>query len=358
MRADSIKSDPAHLLLRWYDSNIRQFPWRKTNNPYKIWLSEVMLQQTQVKTVVPYYNRWVSKFPTIQSVAEAPSDSILKTWEGLGYYARARNFHSACKIIMNKHNGKVPDSTRLLLSLPGIGEYISGAIMSIAFNQSVAAIDSNAIRVISRLNSINGPLQIRNQKIARVLSKLICPLRPGDFNQAIMDLGREICTSKNPSCSACPISSHCRSFVNSVVDKYPETILSNKKSHYSVAAGIIWNKKSILVTKRKEKGLLGGLWEFPGGKIRRGETATKCIVREVKEELGIIVKPRDFLKQINHTYSHFSITMHCYHCREKEKKISDQRSSNWITVNEIPKYSFPKANHKIFNFMNKNDWNI
>ena len=351
MAVVSKKSEPTYLLLRWYDEDIRQFPWRKTNNPYKIWLSEVMLQQTQVKTVVPYYNRWISKYPTIQSVAEAHADSILKTWEGLGYYAGARNFHSACKIIMNKYNGKVPDSAHLLLSLPGIGEYISGAIMSIAFNQSFAAIDSNALRVISRLKSINGPFQIRKQKIAHVLSKLICALRPGDFNQAIMDLGREICTSKNPSCSACPISIHCRSFVNNVVDKYPQTVRANKKPSYSVAAGIIWNKGLILVSKRKDAGLLGGLWEFPGGKIRQGETAKKCIIREVKEELGVVVRPRDFFKQINHTYSHFSITLDAYHCDyvNGSPRALGCAEWRWISPKQIADLPFPKANHKLFN---------
>ena len=350
MDIPSKRPDIVPLLLKWYDENVRSFPWRQTNDPYKIWLSEIMLQQTQVKTVIPYYNRWVAVFPNIKSVAVANTDSLLKMWEGLGYYARVRNFHSACKIIINKYSGEVPDSTKLLLTLPGVGPYIAGAIMSIAFNGPIPAIDSNALRVVSRLNTISGSLLVCKKRITRELSDIICNLRPGDFNQAIMDLGREICTSKNPSCNACPLEDNCSAAVNNNVDKYPAMRRSNNKPHYRVAAGIIWKNNKILVSKRKESGLLGGLWEFPGGKIKDGETAVKCIIREVQEELGVCVRPATFIKQIKHAYSHFSITLDAYHCDfingiPQALGCEDWR---WIFPEQIADLPFPKANHKLF----------
>ena len=346
----SKRSEFASNLIKWYDENVHPFPWRLTNDPYRIWLSETMLQQTQVKTVIPYYNSWLSRFPNIKSVAEANMDVLLKLWEGLGYYARVRNFHSACNIVINKYNGKVPNSSKQLSALPGVGPYISGAIMSIAFNRPIPAIDTNVFRVISRFNGIGGSLLENKKGVTRILSNIICNLRPGDFNQALMDLGREICTPKNPACNICPIMIFCDAAVNNSVDKYPVRAKSKKKPHYRIAAGIIWKKNQILVAKRKESGLLGGLWEFPGGKIKTDETAVKCIIREVREELGVCVRPGAFLKQINHVYSHFSITLDAYHCDylggvPEALGCADWR---WIFPGQIADLPFPRANHKLF----------
>ena len=344
------KPNLAPLLLKWYDKHDRPFPWRETNDPYKIWLSEIMLQQTQVKTVIPYYNRWISRYPNIKSVADADIDSLLKNWEGLGYYARVRNFHNASKVVIKQYPGSVPDNRKMLLSLPGIGEYIAGAIMSIAFNKPIAAVDANALRVFSRLYTIDGTLRVRTKEVSNILSDLICHHRPGDFNQAIMDLGREVCKPKNPSCSICPLEQYCYAAVNNVVDKYPPVPAPRKKPHYNVATGIIWNKNKILISKRRDSGLLGGLWEFPGGKIKDGETPKQCVIREVSEELGICIRPRGLLKQISHAYSHFSITLDAYNCDyidgvPRAIACADWR---WISPEQIVDLPFPKANHKLF----------
>jgi len=342
--------DFANALLKWYDAHSRPYPWRKTSDPYRIWLSEIMLQQTQVKTVIPFYNHWLTALPNIQSVAKADSEKILKLWEGLGYYARARNFHSACKIVLNQFNGKIPANYQDFQSLPGVGPYVAAAVMSIAYNFPMPAIDSNVYRVISRIKSINLPFNRSRNHILEFLSGHISPERPGDFNQAIMDFGREICTSNNPSCNICPIQHHCYSFVDNSVDKYPLKVKRPKKPLFKVAVGIIWNQNKILISKRKRDGLLGGLWEFPGGKIKAGEDAKQCIIRELKEELGVLVRPGLFIKQIKHSYSHFTIVLDAYHCTYLSGNPSALGCDDWrwIKLKDIHQLPFPKANHKLF----------
>ena len=337
-------------LLAWYDGRSLVLPWRNCNDPYKIYLSEVMLQQTQVKTVLPYYKKWVNKYPTVQSVANANQEQILKQWEGLGYYGRARNFHKSCQIIAMQFDGDIPALPEEFSKLPGVGPYISAAVMSIAFHHPLPAVDTNAIRVAARLKMVESSSPADSKVIHRYLSDNIAIKRPGDFNQAIMDLGREICKSDNPTCVLCPVSKFCKAFVNNFVDKYPVKIKPAKKPHYNIAAGIIWNKGQILISKRRENGLLGGLWEFPGGKIEKNENTQTCIVREVKEELGVLVQPTSFLKQIKHAYTHFSITMDAYHCDYLQGTPQAVGCDNWkwIAPEEIRLLPFPKANHKLF----------
>ena len=349
------KTKFSSYLLKWYDANPRAFPWRLTNDPYKIWLSEIMLQQTQVKTVIPYYENWLNDLSGPRSVASASLDYVLKKWEGLGYYARARNFHSACKTVINLFDGKIPCNYSDFLSLPGVGPYVAGAVMSIAYSHPIPAIDSNAYRVVSRIKTICLPFARCKNDISRFLFGSIPPDRPGDFNQAIMDLGREICTAKNPACDKCPVQKYCAAFVDSAVDKYPFKARRQKRPHYRVAVGVIWKKNKILITKRPERGLLGGLWEFPGGKIKGGEGAKKCIIREINEELGVGVQPTKFLKQISHTYTHYSITLDAYSCdyvdgRLKALGCSDWR---WIDPKDVSRFPFPAANHKIFDVLNR-----
>ena len=309
-----------------------------------------MLQQTQVKTVLPYYKKWVDKYPTVQSVANATQEQILKQWEGLGYYSRARNFHKSCQIIAFKFDGGIPTSPEEFSKLPGVGPYISAAVMSIAFHHPLPAVDTNAIRVAARQKMVKFSSPADSKVINRYLSDNIAINRPGDFNQAIMDLGREICKSDNPKCTICPVSKFCKALVNNFVDKYPVKIKPIKKPHYNIAVGIIWNKGQILISKRRENGLLGGLWEFPGGKIEGDENAENCIIREIKEELGVYVKPTTFLKQIKHAYTHFSITMDAYNCDflhgyPQPLGCDDWR---WIKPEQIKTLPFPKANHKLF----------
>ena len=343
-------SDFASHLLAWYDGRSCNFPWRDCKDPYKIYLSEVMLQQTQASTVLPYYKKWIQKYPTIQSVANDTQEQILKQWEGLGYYGRARNFHKSCKIIVNDFGGMITNSSDEFSKLPGVGPYISAAVMSIAFQHPLPAVDSNAIRVGARMEMLDLPYPKKLNIIYDYFKSHISIERPGDFNQAIMDLGREICTADSPKCSVCPVSKFCKALINKSVDKYPIKVKSSKKPHYNVAVGVIWNNGKILISKRRENGLLGGLWEFPGGKIEKGESARECIIREVKEELGVLVQPTSFLKQIKHAYTHFSITMDAYHCDYLQGSPEAIGCDNWkwIAPQEISLLPFPKANHKLF----------
>ena len=293
MKSNQINNIASNLLV-WYDNNLRKYSWRKTNDPYKIWLSEIMLQQTQAITANIYYEKWIKKFPTLSSVANSNLDDILKQWEGLGYYARARNFYSACQIVHN--NNKMPNTYDSFISLPGVGPYTAGAVMSIAFNQCIPAIDVNVFRIFSRMFKIDISKIKGKKKVYKLINLYIDKNRPGDFNQALMDLGRYVCSAKIPKCEICPINSNCKSFTTNTVLIYPKPNNRKKKPHFSVGVGIIKNKNLILVSKRKNNKMLGGLWEFPGGKVLKNETIIECIKREIMEELGISVNPSKFIK--------------------------------------------------------------
>ncbi len=341
----------SNAIIKWYDNNPQNYPWRSNNDPYAIWISEVMLQQTQVTTVIPYYLNWLKILPNINTVANAEPEFILKQWEGLGYYARARNFFSACKIISNSYNNKIPNKYDQLISLPGVGPYIAGALLSIAFNQAMPAIDSNVIRVISRLYAKNESLK----SINKIISQHINHNRPGDFNQALMDLGRLICKPISPKCAICPLNKLCIAYLNNSIKNFPIKKTKQPKPHYNVAVGIIKKDDFILISKRYDNGLLGGLWEFPGGKKLPHESSKDCIKREIMEELGVNVAPTTFIKQIKHEYSHFKITLDAYFCNyiNGQPKTLGCQDFKWIKYNNIAQLPFPKANHKLFNEIKK-----
>jgi len=325
-------------------------PWRGETDPYKIWLSEVMLQQTQVETVIPYYKRWLKKYPTIQHVARSKVDSVLKSWEGLGYYSRARNFKKACVEIVSLHGGKVPKDKETFSKLKGVGPYTLAAVHSIAFHKPIPTIDGNVKRVVSRLQRISTPIVKAQGQIETYLNGLMCRRSPGDFNQAMMDLGATICKPKNQLCLICPVSKYCDAFKHKDVDKYPVLVKKPHRPHYKIAVGIIWKGDKILVSKRKAKGLLGGLWEFPGGKIEKGEKPEHCVKREVKEEIGIDVEPIESVGVVKHAFTHFTIEMEGFLCKYKKGKARRIACDDvkWIRFNEMRKYAFPKSNHKLF----------
>lgn len=342
-------------LLTWYHRNKRDLPWRRTKNPYHIWLSEIMLQQTRVETVTPYYERFISEFPVITDLAKASLDSVLKLWEGLGYYARARNLHKSSQIIQDKYNGKMPISFEKISGLPGIGRYTAGAICSIAYSQKVPVLDGNVIRVLTRIYAIRGDPQknIINQKLWQLATDLLPRKSPGDLNQALMELGATICTPRNPACVLCPVNTYCESLKNGLMDKIPFKKRKKLLPHYHISAGVIWKNKTILISQRPYDGLLGGLWEFPGGKQEKGESLQQCLKREIKEELDIEIQVNDFIMKVNHAYSHFAITLHVFHCRYmkgKPRKIGCV-DFKWIRPTELRKYAFPAANQPIIGYL-------
>ena len=340
-------------LILWFDENKRSMPWRKNKFFYNIWISEVMLQQTQVNTVIPYYNKWIKTFPTIESVANSTEDKILKYWEGLGYYARVRNFKKSCEYIF-KNNINIEEIIyKDFLELPGVGIYTASAVFSIVKNQVYPVVDGNVKRVLSRILRFKKHPDIYIKQMNKFLLDRISQRNPGNFNQALMELGATVCRPKNTNCNICPISNYCDGYKKNDYMNYPIKLKKKKKPHYDVAAGIIWKNKKIIISKRKSNGLLGGLWEFPGGKILKNETPEECLKREILEEINIKIKNINFIGRIKHEYSHFSITLNSYECAYKSGKMKPIECSNVKTINleNIYKYAFPKANHKIFKML-------
>tara|TARA_Y100001968_G_scaffold2015_1_gene1729 strand:- start:1269 stop:2321 length:1053 start_codon:yes stop_codon:yes gene_type:complete len=340
-------------LLKWYDQNNYEFPWRNCNDPYKTWISEVMLQQTQVKTAKPYFDKWMLRFPTVIDVANSDIDIILKYWEGLGYYSRAHNIKKASDIICNTMNNKLPDNEKLK-DLPGIGDYMYGAIMSIAFSKPLSAIDGNVKRVFSRLLCKNFESTQDIRELKEYIENKIHKKRPGCFNQAIMDLGREICKPSNPICIECPIKKICKAYNQKVIFDYPKKTIRKSVPSFDVVVGFITDKdKNFLITKRPKNKMLGGLWELPGGKREKGESLKNGLIRELKEEINVDVGVDRKIGMIQHSYSHMNIKLHGYECNIKKGAIKKNQCDDlkWINVSQINRYTFPKANHKLFSII-------
>lgn len=338
-------------LLGWYDKCGRDLPWRKQENAYYTWISEIMLQQTQVNTVIPYFNRWCSRFPDVETLAKADYDVLLKLWEGLGYYRRCRNIHETAKIIVRNYADTMPDTLEDLTKLPGIGDYTAGAILSIGFNKKIPAVDANVMRIMARILMVKDPSKVKNKKrIITEVQRNISEERPGDFNQALMDLGSIVCKTGKPNCKICPVQNHCSAFASGLQDAVPRRIKKKKVPIKTVVAGMIWEGDKFYIQKRGPSGHLSSLWEFPGGKVEPGESLETTLKREVMEECGFKIRVGKMVGNVNHAYSHFKIDMTLFSCHlEKQKaEIREPRETEWITLDEINNYAFPKANHKLF----------
>jgi len=337
-------------LIAWYLQNCRELPWRKTDDPYDIWVSEVMLQQTQVNTVVPYYHKFLKKFPTVKHLAQAKLQAVLKTWEGMGYYARARNLRLAAGIVQDQYAGEIPDTWDAFRALPGVGDYIAAAVLSIAFNQPYAVVDGNVKRVLARLQCI--PLAVNDTGSAKTFKSLAADLiaerTAGTYNQALMELGALICKPGAPLCEACPVQMFCKAYRTDSVAIYPRKITRRPTPLYHIAVGVVIKGDRILITQRKPDGLLGGLWEFPGGKIKKGEKAKDACAREIREEVNLEISIIHHLARVRHAYTHFKISMDVFCCqflhgRVKRNGPVDHR---WIRISAVDRYPLPRANHK------------
>jgi len=346
-------TEPASLrkqLIKWYLKNRRDLPWRRSNNPYHIWVSEVMLQQTQVNTVVKYYDRFLKTFPNIKKLAQADLQDVLKVWEGMGYYARARNLHRSAKVVVKNYRGKVPNTWQVFHSLCGVGDYIAAAVLSIAFDQPYPVVDGNVKRVLARLHKISAPVnQAGSYHVFKdAAAKLLGPAQPGIFNQAMMELGALICKPQNPRCDACPLDHLCLAFKTRQIAEFPKRKKSRAKPQFHIAVGVVFKGDRVLITRRKAAGLLGGLWEFPGGKIKQGESVETACIREIKEEVNLKVRIDSHLTRIKHAYTHFKIIMEVFCCRyvSGKVKLNGPTAHRWIRIEEYKNYPFPKANHK------------
>lgn len=345
------------LLPAWYRKNARDLPWRNTTDPYKIWISEIMLQQTQVDTVRPYYERFIKAFPTVERLAAAGQDRVLKLWEGLGYYSRARNAHRTARIIVTDYKSEFPASSQELRRLPGIGRYTAGAIASIAFGIRAPVLDGNVKRVLSRLYAIDEEIE-RNATIARLwsIAESLVPLRsPGDFNQALMELGARVCIPQNPLCDGCPVRRWCDAHNAGVQNDLPVKRQRHVVPHAVVVAAAIWKNGRYLLGKRPENGMLGGLWEFPGGKVEPGESLQEALVREIREELGIAIEVRESIATVDHVYSHLSVTLHLFACKQLSGRAKPLYHSEikWVLPSQFDHLAFPKANLKFIDILQK-----
>ena len=337
-------------LLQWYRKEGRDLPWRQTNNLYAIWVSEVMLQQTQVKTVIPYYQRWLQLFPTVTALAQADLQTVLKAWEGLGYYARARNLHQAAKKIVEHHDGLFPEQLTEVLALPGIGRTTAGGILSAALNQSLAILDGNVKRVLARLIALSVPPNDALDQLWSLSETLLDPLHSRDFNQAIMDLGAIVCTRSQPRCGHCPWQSHCQAYNKGIQTQLPLRKMSAPLPHKRIGVAVVINDQNqILIDRRPPEGLLGGLWEFPGGKIEANETVEDCIKREILEEIGIEIAVGKSLITIDHAYTHFRVTLYVHLCQyvSGTPRAIECEEVRWVTLEAIESFPFPKANTQI-----------
>lgn len=345
----------ADKILDWYAENARDLPWRVNPAPYAVWVSEIMLQQTRMETVLPYYQRWMAAFPSLKDLAQAELQEVLKLWEGLGYYSRARNLHKAAQVVVNELDGVIPHERKALEKLPGIGRYTAAAISSIAFSADEAALDGNIRRVYSRLFNIEAPIRSTEaeQKLWALAEALLPAGRAGDYNQALMDLGSAVCLPQSPTCLLCPVVEHCAARQLGVAEQRP--VKGEKKviPHKLVAAAIIRRADGLyLIAKRPDEGLFGGLWEFPGGKLDEGETLPETLYREIIEELGAKINVGEEFGVYTHTLTHFSLTLHAFLCTLVEgetPKAIEAADFTWVTVAQMADYPMGKVDRMISN---------
>jgi A/G-specific adenine glycosylase len=341
----------AQQLLEWYRQHARSLPWRDDPAPYRVWVSEIMLQQTRVETVRAYFERWMAKFPNLESLATADEQEVLQIWEGLGYYSRARNLHRAARVVVNERGGKIPADRHSLESLPGIGPYTAGAIASIAFGRDEAALDGNIRRVYARLFNIEQPIREREteKQLWSIARQQLPTGQAGDYNQALMDLGATVCTPRNPNCTTCPLINLCEAYSLNLQDQRPVKNTRPPVPHYIVTAAVIHRDGLVLIAKRPPNGLLGGLWEFPGGKQEDGESLPQALKREIIEELDTKIEVGEQLGVYNHAYTHFKVTLHAFHCHltGSEPKALEASDLRWTAIPALGDFPMGKIDRMI-----------
>ncbi|UZP66875.1 A/G-specific adenine glycosylase [Desulfovibrio mangrovi] len=343
-------------LLDWFDQNKRPLPWRTDYQPYHVWISEIMLQQTQMERGVDYFLRWIEHLPDIASVAAADEDTVLKLWEGLGYYSRVRNLHKAARIIMDRHSGCFPEDIASIRALPGIGDYTAGAIASIAFGQDAVCIDANVERVIARVCDIDSPVkQKENMAFVRKTARSLLPSgQAREFNQAMMELGALVC-SKKARCGVCPVSRWCEALHLGIVHERPVPTPKKPITHLDVGTGLLIHNGRIFIQKRPEHGVWAGFWEFPGGCVEQGEQPHETVVREYMEEMEFAVTPVDKITVINHGYTTYRVSLHCYFLKLKAGDgtpvLHAATDHRWVRFDELDRYTLPAGHRKLADFL-------
>jgi A/G-specific adenine glycosylase len=332
-------------ILNWFFKNKRDLPWRQNRNWYKVWISEIMLQQTKVEQVIIYFHNFIKEFPTVQDLANADLQKILKVWEGLGYYSRARNLHKTAKILINQFGGDFPSFKNDIIKLPGIGEYTANAILSIVYNKPYSVVDGNVIRVISRLFGITKNIRLKStlKEIKSKTEKLLPQNDSANFNEALMEIGALICLPKNPNCQKCPLFNSCQSKKNDIINLIPYKPKKVKKPFITVIVQIIKSGNEFYLVKRKDKGLLGGFWEFPFNTIKN--------INDLK-----MYTSNRIYKEIKHSYTHFNLLMIPIHLKKNELIINDNlyEQHKWLTIDKIKIYPIHRGMQKILRIIENN----
>ncbi|MFH1085789.1 MAG: A/G-specific adenine glycosylase [Chloroflexota bacterium] len=342
----------AAVLLAWYDAERRALPWRGSRDPYAIWVSEVMLQQTQVATVIPYYQRFTARFPTVQALAAATLDEVLTEWQGLGYYTRARHLHAAALAICAQHGGVLPAAPKALRGLPGIGAYTAAAILSIAYGQDVAAVDANVTRVICRLydDGRDPKSGVGRQFVQAQAQALLPPGRAGDFNQAMMDLGATVCLPQAPTCGCCPIRGYCQALAAGTQALRPAAATRERPPLRAMAAALIVRGERVLIVRRRPWGLLGGLWELPACTVVGAvEAAPAALARGLAADLGLAIDVGQRLALVRHAYTHLRLAVEVFACKAEGEPAPAGAwdRCHWLAADERGAYGLSSLTAKI-----------
>ncbi|MGV1099361.1 A/G-specific adenine glycosylase [Thiovibrio sp. JS02] len=340
-------------LLAWFSENGRDLPWRRRYLPYHIWLSEIMLQQTQMERVVVYFRRWLETFPDIASLAAADEQEVLRLWEGLGYYSRARNLLKTAALIHREHGGRLPEDHAALLRLPGIGRYTAGAIMSLAFNRHYPLVDANVERLFARLFNLDRPVKEKDiqASIWQLAEALIPRGKARWFNQGLMELGALICRPRAPKCGECPLRPHCLAFRLRLVEKRPVPGKAREIIPIHMVTGVLIHRGRIFIQKRLADDVWPNLWEFPGGALEEGESPEEALAREYLEETGFAIRATEKITIIKHSYTRYRITLHCYYCslagNAGAPVLSAAQESRWVRPGELADFAFPSPHRRL-----------
>jgi A/G-specific adenine glycosylase len=347
-------------LLRWYAGNRRDLPWRREPEPYAVWIAEIMLQQTQVARVVGYFRRWMDRFPDVLALARAQEDEVLPLWEGLGYYARARNALKTARIIRDEHGGRFPRDYRTLCALPGIGPYTAGAILSQACGLGYPAVDANAKRVLCRVFDVDQPAdrqgtQRRLQELAR---GLIPPGRAGELNQALMELGALVCQPRAPRCTGCPLMDHCLARVRGCVELRPLRAGGKGTKHLDCVIGACLAGGRTLLRRRPEDGVWGGLWEFPGGSLHSGEDPEQGLARAFQADAGLEIGGLEHLATIRHAYTNHRLRLFCYVCRPRGEEDAGAvlEGCSWVEPRRLRSLALPAPHRRLADQLAASGW--
>jgi len=341
----------AHL-LRWYDTNRRDLPWRRTRDPYAIWISETMLQQTRVETVIPYYERFLGRFPDVDALADASEEEVFSLWAGLGYYSRARNLHRAAKQVAQEHGGELPRAADALQRLPGIGRYTAGALASIAFDLPEPIVDGNVIRVLTRLHGIREDVSHKSvvAQLWEEAERLAAGKRPGDLNQALMELGALLCTPRSPHCLACPLARSCDARKQGDAAQLPVKARKAPPRPLEATCARIERRGRVLVTRRPDRGLMAGMWELAGGELLTDgrETPEAGICRALREHTGLIAKNIEPVGEISHVFTHRKLRLHVFRCDAEPGRVrlNGPQAHRWVTPAELTPLALGKAARK------------